>query len=153
SWIFCESGERAPLGFATKNELDELDSFANVDDKMISSRMPCEMKDPPFFLLPKRRRIELLREALAEAAEEERSRFKWTEFLLKGELSPKNKVIYESLLRSYRGDWHKVIRHVRVERFYISHRYRTGAVTIEPQGTIDAGSRMLGHSQMSGLPP
>ena len=45
-----------------------------------------------------------------------------------------------------------MIRHIRVERYYLSHRYRTGCVTIEPQATIDAGARVLGHASMTGLP-
>lgn len=153
SWIFCEAGEKGPLGFGQANEVERLDSLADVDDRLISSRLPCEIKDPPFFLLPKRRRLEILSEAQKEAPESESARFRWTEFVTRGELSPKNKAIYESLLRSYRGDWRKTIRHIRVERFYISHRYRVGAVTIEPQGTIDAGSRSLGHGPLSGIPP
>lgn len=153
SWIFCEGGDKGTLGFVQTGEILGLDSLAHVDDRLISSRLPCEMKDPPFFLLPKRRRLEILTDAVKEAPEFEMERFKWSDFIMKGELSPKNKVIYESLLRSYRGDWLKVIRHVRIERYFISHRYRTGAVTIEPQGTIDAGSRMLGHGSLSGIPP
>ena len=30
-------------------------------------------------------------------------------------------------------DWKKLVRHVQVERYYISKRYRSGAVAIEPQ--------------------
>lgn len=153
SWIFCEQQERTSLGFQQDANVEELDSYAHVDERLISQRIPCEMKDPPFYLLPKRRRRELADQALAEVDDAERERFQWTEFLEYGDLSPKNKTIYESLLKVYQGDWRKVIRHIRVERFYVSHRYRTGAVTIEPQGTIDAGARMLGHGAMSGLPP
>lgn len=153
SWIFCNQQERSPMGFGGENPLEELDTLAHVDEKMISSCIPCEVRDPPFFLIPKRRRRELLEQALEEAPEEQRRSFTWTDYLLKGDLSPKNKVIYESLLRSYGGDWKRVVRHVRVERYYISHRYRTGAVTIEPQATIDATSRVLGHPASTGLPP
>ncbi len=152
SWIFCEGADKGGLGFAPERNTDSLPSLAEVDDRQISSRLPCEMKDPPFFLLPKRRRLETPGEAIEKADATERERFLWTDFLVKGELSPKNKTIYESLLRSYRGDWRRVIRHVRIERYYLSHRYRVGCVTIEPQGTIDAGARLIGHNQMTGLP-
>lgn len=153
SWIFCEAGEGEQLGFGAHKVVEEALSLAEIDDKLITSRIPCEMKDPPFFLLPKRRRRAFFEMALADAPERERERFRWNEFLVGGQLSPKNRVIYECLLRVYHGDWAKVMRHVRVERYFVSHRYRTGAVTIEPQGTIDAGARMLGHGNMSGLPP
>jgi predicted Ser/Thr protein kinase len=153
SWIFCEASERTSMGFGPESPLDKVSSFAHIDDHLISSRVPDEMKDPPYFLIPKQWRRKVLERALEEGSEEERGRFHWNDFVTKGDLSPKNKVIYESLLRSYEGDWQRVIRHIRVERYYLSHRYRTGAVTIEPQGTIDAGARLLGHGQMSGLPP
>ncbi|MAG55331.1 MAG: hypothetical protein CMJ83_03485 [Planctomycetes bacterium] len=153
SWIFCESADQKSMGFAPDQKLEEVASFAHIEEKLISSRVPDEMKDPPFFLIPKRRRISFLEEALEKAPEEERAGFRWNDFILKGGLSPKSKVIYESLLRSYEGDWKKVMRHVRIERYYVSHRYRTGAITIEPQTTIDAGARLLGHGQMTGLPP
>jgi serine protein kinase len=152
SWIFCESSDKGGLGFTAAGGTEALPSLAAVDDRLITSRLPCEMKDPPFFLLPKRRRLEILNDALRTAPEEERRRFLWTDFIVKGELSPKNKAVYESLIRSYRGDWRKVMRHVRIERYYISHRYRTGAVTIEPQGTIDAGVRLLATGASGGLP-
>jgi predicted Ser/Thr protein kinase len=80
-------------------------------------------------------------------------RFQWTEAVLLGDLSPKSKLIYDSLLKAYNGDWKRVVRHVRVERWYVSRRYRTGAVTIEPQGTLDAQTRMVAHAPVTGLPP
>ncbi len=152
SWIFCDAKQREALGFGADDEHLDDDSYAHIDDSLISSRVPDELKDPPFFLLPKQRRAEFIEQALDEASEEERRRFRWNPFILQGDLSPKNRVIYETLLKSYEGDWRQVIKHVRIERYYISHRYRTGCVTIEPQTTIDANTRVLGHAQMSGLP-
>jgi predicted Ser/Thr protein kinase len=151
SWVFCERSEKGEVGFGRRTHADE-GSLAHVDDRFITSRIPCEMKDPPWLLIPKKRRLEILEEALSTADESERERFVLSDALLRGELSPKNKVLYESLLRSCKGDWQRVLRHVRVERYYISHRYRTGSVTIEPQTTVDAGSRMLAHGSMEGLP-
>ena len=49
----------------------------------------------------------------------------------RSKLSPKNRAIYDALLASYHGDYLQVLRHVRIERFEISHRYRTGWVTVE----------------------
>lgn len=152
SWVFCERSEKGEVGFGGKLGSEDDTSLAHMDDRLITSRMPCEMKDPPWLLIPKKRRVELLEEALGDADESERERFVATDAITKGELSPKNKVLYEVLLRSYKGDWRRVLRHVRVERYFVSHRYRTGAVTIEPQTTVDAGTRMLIHASMEGLP-
>ena len=48
-----------------------------------------------------------------------------------------------ALLASYQGDYLQVLRHVRIERFEISHRYRTGWVTVEPQLSVDATERQI----------
>ena len=153
SWIFCEGEDRSAVGFGPSRPLDELDTYAHVNERLITCRIPCETKDPPFFLIPKRKRRELLDAALASDGEETRRRFQWTDHAARGDLSPKNKAIYECLLKAYEGDWRKVVKHVRVERYYLSHRYRVGAVTIEPQATIDAGARLLSHGSLKGLPP
>jgi len=58
------------------------------------------------------------------------------------------------LLASYHGDYEKVLRHVRVERFYISQRYRTGWVTVEPQLSVDANERQItADRSLAALPP
>jgi predicted Ser/Thr protein kinase len=58
------------------------------------------------------------------------------------------------LLASYGGDYLQVLRHVRIERFEISHRYRTGWVTVEPQLSVDASERQVTADRTLGaLPP
>ena len=44
--------------------------------------------------------------------------------MVDGELCHKCRRIYNALLAAYNGDWLKVLRHVQVERFYLSRRYR-----------------------------
>ena len=39
--------------------------------------------------------------------------------VLRGDMGTKSRAIYEALLNSYDGDWRKVVRFVRVERFNI----------------------------------
>jgi serine protein kinase len=153
SWIFCEGGDRDRLGFQPGKVLEDLESLADVDERLVSSRVPAELKDPPFFLIPLELRRAFFEGLLESATEEEKKKFRWTEFVLLGDLSPKSKLIYDCLLKAYGGDWKRVIRHVRVERWYVARRYRAGAVTIEPQATIDAQSRMLAHGSLTGLPP
>src|SRR4029079_16412900 len=71
-----------------------------------------------------------------------------------GSLSPKNRAIYEALLASYHGDYIQVLRHVRIERFEVSHRYRTGWVTVEPQLSVDATERQVTADRtLASLPP
>ena len=51
--------------------------------------------------------------------------------------------MFEALLASYKGSLGEVLRHVQVERYFISRRYRVGAVTIGPQLSVDAGERQI----------
>jgi hypothetical protein len=57
------------------------------------------------------------------------------------------------LATAYRGDWLKVVRHVQVERYFVSRRYRTGAATIEPQQAVDAESHPMEVDRGLALPP
>lgn len=153
SWIFCESSEKQALGFGRGEEVLDTESLAHVDERLITSRLPDETRDPPIFLLPPSVRRRFLEAALDEAPPGERARFRFDDYLLRGDLSPKNRVVYDCLMKAYNGDMGRVLRHVRIERYEIAYRYRIGAVIIEPQGTIDAATRLLGHGSMNGLPP
>ena len=62
-------------------------------------------------------------------------------------------MIFEALLTAYRGDLKKVLQHVQVERFYVSKRYRTAAVTIEPQMHVDASVRQVTMDKSLGFLP
>jgi predicted Ser/Thr protein kinase len=80
--------------------------------------------------------------------------FNVSDYLRQGSLSPKNRAIYDALLASYMGDYIQVLRHIRIERFEISHRYRTGWVTVEPQLSVDASERQVTADRtLSALPP
>jgi predicted Ser/Thr protein kinase len=59
--------------------------------------------------------------------------------LFEGELCAKCKKIFDGLYRTHRGNLLEVLRHVQVERYYLSQRYRRGAVRIAPQSHVDAG--------------
>src|SRR5690606_19860906 len=58
------------------------------------------------------------------------------------------------LLASYQGDLLKVLRHVRVERYHLSSRYQVGAVTVEPQLSVDAAYHQVAADRtQTNLPP
>src|SRR5256885_1960239 len=89
---------------------------------------------------------------LHEATRPESS-FQLSQAMLEGELCHKCRQIYAALLQSYNGDVLKVLRHVQVERFYISRRYMIGAVTVEPQMGVDADYRQVTHDRSHGALP
>lgn len=151
-WIFPRAAEGTSLGFGGESRKETPDSYALLDPDEIASRVVCELRDNPLYVIPDSERRAVLDGALADAPEGRARESYWS--LLHGNLSPKSKQIYESLLAAYHGDWKEVVRHVQVERVYISRRFRIGAVVTQPQGTPDAQLHgVAGNSWVAGLPP
>ncbi|MCI0570562.1 MAG: serine protein kinase PrkA [Myxococcaceae bacterium] len=142
TWVFpSEKLIKGSIGFGERMGAEgELATFAHLEPEAIDVLLACELRDPPIFLVPKEQRRALLRDALKERGYGDGSagEFILSESLLTGELCHKCRRIYTALLGAYRGDYLKVLRHVRVERFYLSRRYQVGAVTVEPQMSVDA---------------
>jgi len=149
NWIFpSQKLQKGGIGFSG-GSYDGVPggSFAYLDDDLIDSKLVDELKDNPLLLVPAKKRAEILDEKLKDPA--------WviSDYLRYGDLGHKNKQIFEALLVAYKGDYLKVLRHVQVERFYLSRRYRVGAVTVEPQLAVDARSRQVTMDRsLAGLP-
>jgi len=153
NWIFTERLEgKEQVGFGARDT--PADTLAFVDENLISCKIVSELRESPIFLLPPPARVKLFDHLLGEAGGNEKriERLKGT-FLREGTLSSKSKDIYEALLTAYRGDWQKVVRHVQVERCYISKRFRVGAAVVEPQQSVDAAARPLNFDAGVSLPP
>ncbi len=153
NWVFPEGESRLErIGFESDPETaSDLETFAYLGEKDVSAKLECELRDSPLYLLPKPVRQEIVEAAVANAAPEQRPNFPYDLFL-DGELCQKCRRIYDALLVAYHGDWRRVVRHVQVERFFVSKRYRVGAVSIEPQGNVDAGARHVQHDSSWSLP-
>ena len=65
-------------------------------------------------------------------------------WVLRGELSHKSQSVFEALLSSYNGSYTEVLKHVQVERYTISRRYRVGAVTTLDEIGIVAARELVG---------
>lgn len=140
NWIFpTQQLQRGGIGFGGSGA-DRTDSYAHLDDTLIDARIADELHDHPILLVPPRRRRELLAELMPGRTAPDHL---LPDHLLHGDLSHKNKQIFEALLAAYHGDWLRVMRHVQVERLYLSRRYRSGLVTVEPQLAVDARARQL----------
>lgn len=154
NWIFPnEKFTRGSMGFGAERlgMPGELATFAHLDSEDVDARVVCEMKDHPLFLVPHGERRKLLGEQVARRGGGD---FVLSHYILEGELCHKCRQIYSGLLGSYAGDFLKVLRHVQVERFYISRRYLTGAVTVEPQLTVDASYHQVAADRsLAELPP
>jgi predicted Ser/Thr protein kinase len=150
SWIFpAQKHTKGGIGFGGGTDVSSAETFAYLPDDMIDSRIGDELRDHPLLLVPQEDREKLIARVLPE-----RGSFNVSDYLRGGSLSPKNRAIYDALLASYHGDYMQVLRHVRVERFEVSHRYRTGWVTVEPQLSVDASERQITMDRSVGsLPP
>jgi predicted Ser/Thr protein kinase len=144
-WVFpSRKTVRGALGFGGEGKAKSAgaagtQSYAHLDDDQIDSRLVIELRDHPLFLLPIPERRALV-QSLYAAAGDKGSPPDW---LMSGKLSHKNQQVYEALLASYKGSLAETLRHVQVERYFISRRYRVGAVTIGPALSVDAGERQV----------
>jgi serine protein kinase len=152
NWVFpTGSVQKGRLGFGGTSST-HAGSYAHLDAGAIEARVPCELKDHPLFLLARRDRAALL----ARLVEEGRLPADHTvpDVLKNGDLSLKNRRIFDALLATYQGDVREVLRHVQIERFYLSRRYRQGVVAVEPQLSVDAYSRQVtADRSLAHLPP
>ncbi|MBL8683164.1 MAG: serine protein kinase PrkA [Myxococcales bacterium] len=152
SWVFPKGkgGGELRIGFGTSGGKDDGpkpgESYAHLDEAAIDAKIHCELRDHPLLLLPLEARRSVLRDALAP---EERV----PDALWKGGLSHKSQQVFEALLSAYRGDLSKVLAHVQVERWFVSRKYRVGAVTLGPQMAVDAHERQVTASRsLASLP-
>ncbi len=144
------------LGFGPRAEGGDLASFAHLDGEALDARLSCPMKDHPLLLLPRPERRKMLEEACHPSSRDGAGDhdFVLADYLLEGEPCNFCRQIYDALMGAYRGDWLKVMRHVEVERFYVSSRYQQAAVTVEPQLSVDAGYRQVTADRTAAaLPP
>ncbi len=140
-WVFpSQKIIRGSLGFAhDKSRGDVAQSYAHLPDDEIDAKVIVEVRDHPLFVIPVQERRKLLDTAYKEAGATEPP----NDWMVRGQLSHKSQQIFEALLSSYDGSYADVLKHVQVERYFISRRYRVGAVTIGPQLSVDAGERQI----------
>src|SRR5450432_2497162 len=157
NWIFpSQKLTKSGIGFGGASGAVDAsggapETYAYLEDEFIEAKIADEMRDHPLLLVPRVKRRELIEQRLAA---EIKSGFRPADYLLRGDLSHRNRQIFEALLSSYHGDLAKVLRHIQVERFFVSRRYRQAAATVEPQMAVDARSRQLTMDRsLASLPP
>ncbi|MBS1148445.1 MAG: putative serine protein kinase, PrkA [Myxococcaceae bacterium] len=154
NWIFpSEKLVKGSIGFGDRagggGGTGSLASYAHLEAENIEVRITNGLHEHPLFLVPKEERKKLILETLGPKTD-----FILSSYLLQGELSSKSRRIYDSLLATYEGDWLKVMRHVQVERFYVSRRYQTATATVEPQMSVDAAyQQVTADRTTANLPP
>ncbi|MFO0681713.1 MAG: serine protein kinase PrkA [Sandaracinus sp.] len=139
SWIFPRGRDGRAVGFGSIDDVPSGPSYAHLPDGNIELRIGSELRESPLLLLPTEDRKRILADAFERAGRTDGAPVS----LVDGALGAKNRQIFEALLTAYRGDLSRVLAHVRVERFYVSQRYRQGAVTVGPQMAVDATERQI----------
>lgn len=141
SWVFARGADEKSIGFssATKAARSPEQSYAHTEAERLSAKLGSDLREHPLLLLPLAERRALLTRAYASAGIDEPA----PDWLWNGKLGRKNAAVFDALLASYNGDIRRVLSHVQVERYYVSRRYRTGAVTIGPQMSVDASERQI----------
>jgi serine protein kinase len=147
-WVFpSEKLIKGSIGFGERVPASsgEPTTYAHLDAESIDVRMPCELQDHPLFVVPPPERRKMLESALKKKGlgDGASGDFILSDYIRDGEMCHKCRRIYMALLNSYAGDYLKVLRHVQIERFYISRRYQVGTVTVEPQMSVDAMAQQI----------
>jgi serine protein kinase len=146
AWIFpSEKIVKGRLGFGERNEHDQREevggSYAHLGSEQIDARLPCELRDHPIFFVPQKERAKLIE--MFQKDGKIPADFVASRYILDGDLSPRDRAIYDALLMANDGDHAEVLRHVQVERFVISLKYGRAVGTVEPQMHVDAEARQL----------
>lgn len=148
-WVFPKKSKlRGSIGFSggERRELPDEASYAHFPDDDLETKLVVEVRDHPLFLIPAAQRRELLSRVLGANVSVPR-------WLTHGTLCHKNQQIFSALLTSYDGSLREVLRHIQVERFFLSRRYRVGAVTLGPELSVDATERQVTADRNLGALP
>lgn len=153
SWVFpIDQFVKGSLGLSGTLSDKNIHSYAFLEDKDISAIITSELKDHPLLLIPKKTRQSLIEKAFKNDQTKLETIRK--SYLYNGDLSQRNRLIFDALLKSYKGNYQDVYKHIRVERLLINRRYSIGATTIEPQLHVDAHLQQITMDRrLASLPP
>ncbi len=153
SWIFpIDQFVKGSLGLSSSGVEKNVHSYAFLEDKDISAIITSELKDHPLLILPIQTRQKLIEDAFKN--DNTRLETIRKSYLYNGDLSSRNRLIFDALLKNYKGNYSEVFKHIRVERLFINRRYSIGATTIEPQLHVDANLQQITMDRrLASLPP
>jgi serine protein kinase len=151
NWVFPKArgrdGTRIGFGGLTGGEGGPKpgESYAHLDESAIDAKVPCEVRDHPLLALPAHG-ASGLSHALLRGPRRGRARVA-VEGLAVAQVSAH----LRRAVHRVPGRPAKVLAHVQVERWYVSRRYRQGAVTLGP---ADGGRRQgaAGHGRRARSP-
>jgi serine protein kinase len=113
------------------------DSGDGTADK--SHAFPCPMHEEPLILVPREAREALL----ARVNEKYKAKHHGGKLRVYGEPDPFCRKIFEDLMQFYKGDWRRVMEHVKVRRIVMSEKDRVGIGTFQPKDEKNQDSTEL----------
>ncbi len=96
----------------------------------------CPMHEEPLHLVPLEMREQFLSHLNGDRSD-------GVQVLAEGDLCPFCRYNYGDLMRRYRGDWTKMIKHIRVRRLIFSEQDRVGVGTFQPKDEKNQDSTEL----------
>lgn len=153
SWVFpIDTFVKGSLGLSGAVAERHLHSYAFLEDKDVSAIITSELKDHPMLLIPLKARQRLIDQTFKN--DPIRLEAVRKSYIYHSDLSNRNRLIFDALLKSYKGNYQEVYKHIRVERMFINRRYSIGATTIEPQLHVDAQLQQITMDRrLASLPP
>src|SRR5262252_7813978 len=131
---YSRKPEGAMYTFAWTNIANDVEKevFALVNDEL-----PCPMREDPLHLIPSEQRDKLLEELMRNSSDPSHR------IQIEGDLCPACRQMYRDLTRRYRGDWFKVMDHVKVRRLVLAEKDRIGIGTFQPKDEKNQDSTEL----------
>src|SRR5256884_3327245 len=104
---------------------------------MVSDELPCPMREEPLHLIPPDQRGKITEELMRNSSDPKYP------VQVEGDLCPACRQMYRELTRRYKGDWFKVMDHVKVRRLVLSEKDRNGIATFQPKDEKNQDSTEL----------
>src|SRR5437899_3113594 len=124
----------AMYSFAWTNIANDLEKEVYA---MVNDELPCPMREEPLHLIPSGQREKLIDELMRN------SRDPKFPIQVEGDLCPACRQMYRELTRRYKGDWFKVMDHVKVRRLVLAEKDRIGIGTFQPKDEKNQDSTEL----------
>src|SRR5438445_6299915 len=104
---------------------------------MLNDELPCPMREEPLHLIPVDQRERVIDELMRNSSDPK------FPMQVEGDLCPACRQMYRDLTRRYKGDWFKVMDHVKVRRLVLSEKDRNGIGTFQPKDEKNQDSTEL----------
>jgi serine protein kinase len=103
----------------------------------VNDELSCPMREDPLHLIPADQRSTVVEELMRNSSD---PRYP---VQVEGDLCPACRQMFRELTRKYKGDWFKVMEHVRVRRLVLSEKDRIGIGTFQPKDEKNQDSTEL----------